>query len=70
MTAGRTADCSHAKGVIGAFRVADGDGVVGPADQDFADNEPQDPLLAGGAELVQAVGEAAEEAFRVSASWR
>ena len=35
----------------------------GAADQDFADDEPQDALLAGDVELVQAVGEAAEEPF-------
>ena len=38
-------------------------GVVVAADQDFADDEPQDALLFGDVELVQAVGEAAEEPF-------
>jgi len=37
--------------------VADRDGVVVAADQDFADDEPEDPLLAGGVKLVQPVGE-------------
>ncbi|MGB0091380.1 MAG: hypothetical protein WBP81_02420, partial [Solirubrobacteraceae bacterium] len=43
--------------------MADRDVVVLAADQDFADDEPQDALLSGDVELVQAVGEAAEEAF-------
>ena len=41
--------------------MADRDGVVVAADLHFAHDEPQDPLLAGGVELVQTVGEAAEE---------
>jgi hypothetical protein len=32
-------------------------------DQDFADNEPRDSLLLVEAELVEIVGEAAEESF-------
>ena len=43
--------------------MSDRDGVVVAADQDFADDEPQDALLAGGVELVQTVSEAAEEPF-------
>ena len=43
--------------------MADRDLVVVAADQDFADDESQDALLAGDVELVQAVGEAAEEPF-------
>jgi hypothetical protein len=43
--------------------VADRDLVVVAADQDFADDEPQDALLLVEGELVQAVVEAAEEAF-------
>ena len=43
--------------------MADGDVVVVAADQDFADDEPQDALLFLDAELLEAVGEAAEEAF-------
>ena len=41
--------------------MSDGDRVVVAADQDFADDEPHDALLAGDVELVQPVGEAAEE---------
>lgn len=41
--------------------MADRDGVVLVADQDLAVDESQDALLAGGVELVEAVGEAAEE---------
>jgi hypothetical protein len=44
--------------------VSDGDGVVVAADQDFADDEPQDALLFGDVELVQPVGEPAEESFK------
>jgi hypothetical protein len=47
--------------VGGGDRVADRDLVVVAADQDFADDEPQDALLSGGVELVEPVGEAAEE---------
>src|ERR1039458_9274301 len=47
----------------GGDRVADGDRVVVVADQDLADDEPQDALLFGDVELVQAVVEAAEEPF-------
>ena len=43
--------------------MADGDRVVVAADQDFADDEPQDALLFVEGQLVQAVVEAAEEAF-------
>jgi hypothetical protein len=43
--------------------VADRHVVVIAADQDLADDEPQDALLSGGVELVQAIGEAAEEPF-------
>jgi hypothetical protein len=43
--------------------VADGDRVVVADDEDFADDEPQDSLLLGDVELVETVGEAAEEAF-------
>jgi hypothetical protein len=42
--------------------VADRDLVVF-ADQDFADDEPQDALLLVVAELMETVGEAAEESF-------
>ena len=63
----RTAPTQKVTGVIGACggrdRVADRDGVVVAADQDFADDESQDALLSGDVELVQAVGEAAEEPF-------
>src|SRR5215218_1066178 len=45
----------------GGDRVPDGDRVVVTADENFADHEPQDALLAGDVELVEAVGEAAEE---------
>ena len=62
-----TAPTQKVTGVIGACggrdRVADRDGVVVAADQDFADDESQDALLSGDVELVQAVGEAAEEPF-------
>ena len=62
-----TAPTQKVTWVIGACRggdrVSDGDGVVVASDQDFADDEPQDALLAGDVELVQAVGEAAEEPF-------
>jgi len=43
--------------------VADGHRVIVAADQDFAHDEPQDALLVGDVELVQAGGEAAEEPF-------
>jgi hypothetical protein len=43
--------------------VADRDLVVFAADQDFADDEPQDPLLFVEVELVEAIVQAAEEAF-------
>ena len=43
--------------------MADGDRVVVAADQDFADDEPQDALLFVEVELVESVGEAVEEAF-------
>ena len=60
-----TAPTQKVTWVIGACggrdRVADRDGVVVAADLHFAHDEPQDPLLAGGVELVQTVGEAAEE---------
>ena len=60
-----TAPTQKVTWVIGACggrdRVSDGDGVVVAADQDFADDEPQDALLAGDVELVQAVVETAEE---------
>ena len=62
-----TAPTQKVTWVIGACgggdRVADRDGVVVAADQDFADDEPQDALLVGDVELVQAVGEAVEEPF-------
>jgi hypothetical protein len=51
--------------------VADRALVVVFADQDFADNEPQDALLLVEAELVETVGEAAAESFEgVSAKLR
>jgi len=43
--------------------VADGDLVVAAADEYFAHDEPQDPLLFVEAEPVESVGEAAEEDF-------
>ncbi len=43
--------------------MADRDRVVVAADQDLADDEAQDALLFGDAELVETVGEAGEEAF-------
>lgn len=43
--------------------MADRDRVVVAADQDFADDEPQDALLVGDADLVQFVAESGEEAF-------
>ena len=62
-----TAPTQKVTRVIGACgggdRVPDRDRVVVAFDQDFADNEPQDALLSGDVELVQPVGEAAEEAF-------
>ena len=41
----------------------DRDRVVVAADEHFADDEPQDALLGGDVELVQLVGEAAEESI-------
>jgi hypothetical protein len=41
--------------------VTDRDLVLVAADEDLADDEPQDALLAGGVELFESVGEAAEE---------
>src|SRR6266567_56541 len=62
-----TAPTQKATWVIGACRgrdrVADRDLVVVAADQNFADDEPEDPLLFVEGELVQAVVEAAEESF-------
>jgi hypothetical protein len=62
----RTAPTQRVTWVVGARggrdRVADRDGVVVSADEDFADDESQDSLLAGDVELVEAVGETAEEA--------
>ena len=62
-----TAPTQKVTWVIGACggrdRVADRDRVVVASDQDFADDETQDALLFGDVELVQPVGEAAEEAF-------
>ena len=62
-----TAPTQKVTWVIGACgggdRVADRDRVVVAADQDFADDEPQDALLFGEGELVEPVGEAVEEAF-------
>ena len=43
--------------------MSDRDRVVVSSDQHFADDEPQNALLFGGVELVQAVVEAAEEPF-------
>ena len=43
--------------------MADRDRVVVAADQDFADDEPQDALLFAGVELVESVVESAEEPF-------
>jgi hypothetical protein len=43
--------------------VADRDRVVLAADEDFADDESQDALAFLGGELVEAVGEAGEEAL-------
>lgn len=48
----------------GGDRVADCDLVVVFADQDFADDEPRDALRLVVAELVETVGEAAEESFQ------
>jgi hypothetical protein len=60
-----------ATGCGGGDRVADRALVVVFADQDFADNEPQDALLLVEAELVETVGEAAAESFEgVSARLR
>ena len=42
--------------------MSDGDRVVVTTDEYFADDEPQDPLAFFVAELVEAVGEAGEEA--------
>src|SRR3954447_13677152 len=65
-TAPMTATTQKVTWVVGACggrdRVADWDGVVVSADEDFADDESQDSLLAGDVELVEAVGETAEEA--------
>src|SRR5215207_3189993 len=47
----------------GGDRVADGDLFVVAADEHFADDEPQDALLFLDVQLVEPVGEAAEEAF-------
>src|ERR1019366_1343627 len=62
-----TAPTQKVTWVIGACwggdRVADGDRVVVAADQDFADDEPQDALLFVEGQLVQAVVEATEEPF-------
>jgi hypothetical protein len=44
--------------------VAGRDLVVVFADQDFADDEPQERCVLVEAELVQTVGEAAEESFQ------
>ena len=46
--------------------MADRDLVVVFADQDLADDEPRDALPFVEAELVETVGEAAEESFEVS----
>ncbi|MGO9829076.1 MAG: hypothetical protein ACLPJH_02980, partial [Myxococcaceae bacterium] len=43
--------------------MADRDRVVVAADQDFADDEPQDPLLFVEGQLVEAVAEEGEEAL-------
>ena len=43
--------------------MADGDRVVVAADQDFADDEPEDPLLFVEVELVESVRESTEEAL-------
>jgi hypothetical protein len=60
-----TAPTQKVTWVIGAVgcrdRVSDRDGVVVAADEDFADDEAQDALLFGDVELVEAVGEPAEE---------
>jgi hypothetical protein len=50
---------------VGVDRVADRDLVVAFADQALADDEPQDPPLLVEAELVETVGEAADESSRV-----
>ena len=50
--------------VRGGDGVSDGDLVVVAADQDFADDEPQDPLLVVEGQLVEAVAEAGEEALQ------
>src|SRR5215216_1603675 len=55
--------------VRGGDRVADRDLVVVAADQDFADDEPQDALLLVERELVQAVAESGEEPFVASFAW-
>ena len=47
----------------GGDRVTDGDRVVVSADQYFAHDEPEDALLFVEVELVETVGETAEEAF-------
>src|ERR1019366_4145149 len=62
-----TAPTQKVTWVIGACgggdRVADGDRVVVSADQDFADDKSQDALLFVEVQLVEAVGETAEEAL-------
>jgi hypothetical protein len=50
--------------VRGGDGVSDGDLVVVAADQDFADDEPQDALLVVEGELVEAVAEPGEEALQ------
>ena len=62
-----TAPTQKVTWVIGACwgrdRVSDGDRVVVAADEHFADDEAQDSLLFFEVELVESVGEAAEEAL-------
>jgi hypothetical protein len=57
------ATCSVGAWGRGGDGVADGDRVVVAADEDLADDESQDALLVGDVEVVESVGEAAEEAF-------
>lgn len=52
-----------AVGCGGGDRVADRDLVVVFADQGFVDDEPRDAPLVVEAELVETVGEAAEDCF-------
>ena len=70
-----TAPTQKVTWVIGAWvrdgdRVADGDGVVVAADQDLADDEPQDALLAGDVELSSPSARRPRNPSRVSASLR